>query len=234
MRVGARYRLEEMIGGGAMGTVWRATDEVLKREVAVKQILPTPGATEEHIAAQRERALREGRIAARLRNVHAIAMYDVAMEAGEPWLVMEYLPSTDLGALIAAELVLPVTQVAQIGAQVADAMVDVHAAGILHRDIKPANVLISEGGDSDGIVKITDFGISHVDDDASLTEAGTLSGTPAYFAPEVARGAPSTAASDVFSLGATLFACLEGVPPFGRDDDQYLMLRRVAGASSTR
>jgi hypothetical protein len=226
--VGARYRLEERIGGGAMGTVWTATDERLKRVVAVKQVLTPPGATAEQVVEQRELALREGRIAARVNNVHAIAVYDVAVDAGEPWLVMEHLPSSDLAAVIAAEMVLPVTQAAQIGAQVADAMVDVHAAGILHRDIKPANVLVGEGGDGDGIVKLTDFGIAHADGDPRLTDDGTLTGTPAYFAPEVARGAPSTTASDVFSLGATLFACLEGAPPFGRDDDHYVMLRRVA------
>jgi hypothetical protein len=226
--VGARYRLEEVIGGGAMGTVWKATDERLNRVVAVKQVLTPPGATAEQVAEQREHALREGRIAARVNNVHAIAVYDVAVEAGEPWLVMEYLPSSNLAAVIAAEMVLPVTQAAQIGAQVADAMVDVHAAGILHRDIKPANVLVGEDGDDEGIVKITDFGIAHADGDPRRTEDGALTGTPAYFAPELARGAPSTTASDVFSLGATLFACLEGVPPFGRDDDHYVMLRRVA------
>ena len=226
--VADRYRLAEVIGGGAMGTVWRATDERLGRVVAVKQVLSPLGATVEQVAASRERALQEGRFAARVNNVHAIAVYDVVGE-GELWLVMEHLPSSNLAAVIAAELVLPVTQTAQIGAQVADAMVDVHAAGILHRDIKPANVLIGEGGDDDGVVKLTDFGIAHADGDPSFGDDGTFTGTPSYFAPEVARGAPSTPASDVFSLGATLFACLQGAPPFGRDDDHRVMLRRVAG-----
>ncbi|WP_460869092.1 serine/threonine-protein kinase, partial [Rhodococcus aerolatus] len=221
-----RYRLVEPLGGGAMGTVWLAHDDALDRTVAVKQVVA--GVDEADREARRERALREGRIAARLDNVHATAVYDVVTHDADPWLVMEHLPSRDLASVIRAEQVLPVAQVAQVGAQVADAMADAHALGIVHRDIKPSNILVGEGGRDDGVVKIADFGIAQADGEASADAPSTVSGTPAYFAPECARGRPATAPSDVFSLGSTLYACLEGVPPFGVDPDSWTMLRRVA------
>ncbi|SHN86527.1 Serine/threonine protein kinase [Geodermatophilus obscurus] len=227
--VAGRYRLVERIGGGGMGAVWLASDEVLGRQVAVKQVLPPPTADETVIAQQRQRALREGRIAARLSHPHAVAVYDVALEDGAPWLVMEYLPSRSLAEVLHQDGVLPVDQVAQIGAQVADALSATHAAGIVHRDVKPANVLIGQGPRVEGLVKITDFGISHARDDVTLTQTGQITGTPAFLAPEVARGGEVTAESDVFSLGATLYTCLEGQPPFGMDDNALRLLHRVAG-----
>ncbi|MFW3172597.1 serine/threonine-protein kinase [Geodermatophilus sp. CPCC 206100] len=228
--VAGRYRLHARVGGGGMGTVWRATDEVLGRRVAVKQVLPPSGADPTAVEQQRQRALREGRIAARLSHPHAISVYDVAVdEAGSPWLVMEYLPSRSLAEVLAEDGVLHVDQVAQIGAQVADALVATHAAGIVHRDVKPANVLIGEGAGVDGLVKITDFGISHATGDVTLTQTGQITGTPAFLAPEVAQGSEMTPESDVFSLGATLYTCLEGEPPFGMDDNALRLLHRVAG-----
>ena len=227
--VAGRYRLESQIGGGGMGAVWLARDERLGRMVAIKQVLSPPGATAEEADQQRQRALREGRIAARLSHPHAISVYDVALEAGQPWLVMEYLPSRSLGEVLAEDGVLRGDVVAQIGAQVADALAATHAAGIVHRDVKPANILIGEGGSVEGLVKITDFGISHAAGDVTLTRTGQITGTPAYLSPEVAQGFEMTAASDVFSLGATLYACLEGQPPFGTFDNALGMLHRVAG-----
>jgi tRNA A-37 threonylcarbamoyl transferase component Bud32 len=228
--VAGRYRLLERIGGGGMGAVWLASDELLGRQVAVKQVLPPPTADETVIAQQRQRALREGRIAARLSHPHAVAVYDVALEDGAPWLVMEYLPSRSLAEVLHEDGVLPVDQVAQIGAQVADALAATHAAGIVHRDVKPANVLIGRGPRVEGLVKITDFGISHASDDVTLTQTGQITGTPAFLAPEVARGSEVTPESDVFSLGATLYTCLEGQPPFGMDDNALRLLHRVAGS----
>ncbi|MGY1760103.1 serine/threonine-protein kinase [Geodermatophilus sp. SYSU D00779] len=228
--VAGRYRLVERIGGGGMGAVWRASDELLGRQVAVKQVLPPPTADETVIAQQRQRALREGRIAARLSHPHAVAVYDVALEDGAPWLVMEYLPSRSLAEVLHEDGVLPVDQVAQIGAQVADALAATHAAGIVHRDVKPANVLIGRGPRVEGLVKITDFGISHASDDVTLTQTGQITGTPAFLAPEVARGGEVMPESDVFSLGATLYTCLEGQPPFGMDDNALRLLHRVAGS----
>jgi serine/threonine protein kinase len=227
--VAGRYRLQSQIGGGGMGAVWLAQDELLGRRVAVKQVLTAAGVSAEQADQQRQRALREGRIAARLSHPHAISVYDVALEHGQPWLVMEYLPSRSLAAVLSDDGVLRVDQAAQIGAQVADALAATHAAGIVHRDVKPANILIGEGGSVEGLVKITDFGISHASGDVTLTQTGQITGTPAFLAPEVAQGNQMTEASDVFSLGATLYTCLEGTPPFGMEDNALGMLHRVAG-----
>src|SRR3954447_7084334 len=229
--VAGRYRLQSQIGGGGMGAVWLAQDELLGRRVAVKQVLTAAGVGQEEAEQQRLRALREGRIAARLSHPHAISVYDVALENGQPWLVMEYLPSRSLAEVLSEDGVLRVDQAAQIGAQVADALAATHAAGIVHRDVKPANILIGEGGAVEGLVKITDFGISHASGDVTLTQTGQITGTPAFLAPEVAQGRPMTEASDVFSLGATLYTCLEGSPPFGMEDNALGMLHRVAGGN---
>ncbi|TKJ32260.1 serine/threonine-protein kinase [Blastococcus sp. CCUG 61487] len=228
--VAERYRLQTQIGGGGMGAVWLARDELLGRQVAVKQVLLSE--TDAELAEQqRLRALREGRIAARLSHPHAISVYDVAQEGETPWLVMEYLPSRSLAAVLTEDGVLRVDQVAQIGAQVADALAATHEAGIVHRDVKPGNILIGQGDRLDGLVKITDFGISHASGDVTLTQTGQITGTPAFLAPEVAQGHEMTEASDVFSLGATLYTCLEGQPPFGMEENALAMLHRVAGGS---
>ncbi|MGY1594514.1 serine/threonine-protein kinase [Geodermatophilus sp. SYSU D00708] len=226
--VAGRYRLVSRIGGGGMGAVWLAHDDRLGRHVALKQVLPPSGADDAAVEQQHQRALREGRIAARLTHPHAIRVFDVAEVDGSPWLVMEYLPSRSLAEVLHEDGVLPVDVVAQIGAQIADALAATHAAGVVHRDVKPANVLIGSGPDVDGLVKITDFGISHARGDVTLTQTGQITGTPAFLAPEVAQGAEMTPASDVFSLGATLFTCLEGQPPFGMDDNALRLLHRVA------
>jgi serine/threonine protein kinase len=227
--VAGRYRLQSQLGGGGMGTVWLARDELLGRQVAVKQVLSPTGTSAAEADQQRQRALREGRIAARLSHPHAISVYDVALEGDQPWLVMEYLPSRSLATVLTEDGALRVDLVAQIGAQVADALAATHAAGIVHRDVKPANVLIGEGGRVEGLVKITDFGISHAAGDVTLTQTGQITGTPAFLAPEVAQGQQMTEASDVFSLGATLYTCIEGQPPFGMEDNALAMLHRVAG-----
>ncbi|MFE3290051.1 serine/threonine-protein kinase [Rhodococcus sp. NPDC059234] len=232
--VAGRYRLRSKLGGGGMGSVWLAHDTLLDREVAIKQVVSTAGLTEEAAQEIRARAMREGRIAARLSHDHAIAMYDVALESGEPWLVMEYLPSRSLAQALNLTEALPPLQVAQIGAQVADALAEAHAAGIVHRDIKPGNILIADRGRAAGTVKISDFGISRAKGDAQLTRAGVITGTPAYFAPEVARGDDPTEASDVFSLGATLYTATEGQPPFGIDDNTIALLHKVAKAEIMR
>ena len=224
-----RYRLRSQLGGGGMGAVWLARDELLGRDVAVKQVLVPIGIDEALAQANRDAAMREGRIAARLSHPHAVGVYDMVLDAGQPWLVMEYLPSVSLAALLHERGILPIPQVAQIGAQVADALTATHAAGVVHRDVKPGNILIGEGPGRDGLVKITDFGISRAVGDVSLTQTGVVKGTPAFLAPEVAQGSPPDEASDVFSLGATLYACLEGTPPFGLSENALQMLHKVAG-----
>ena len=224
-----RYRLRSQLGGGGMGAVWLARDELLGRDIAVKQVLVPVGIDAALAQANRDAAMREGRIAARLSHPHAVGVYDMVLDQGQPWLVMEYLPSVSLAALLHERRVLPIAQVAQIGAQVADALAATHAAGVVHRDVKPGNILIGEGPGRDGLVKITDFGISRAVGDVSLTQTGVVKGTPAFLAPEVAQGSPPDEASDVFSLGATLYACLEGTPPFGLSDNALQMLHKVAG-----
>ncbi|GEL20624.1 serine/threonine-protein kinase [Pseudonocardia asaccharolytica] len=226
-RVGNRYRLDERIGAGAMGAVWRGTDELLNRTVAVKELLAaaSPSASGgDALEEARQRILREGRIGARLQHPHVISMFDVVVHDDRPWLVMEYLPSRSLAAVLAEKGPLPPREVAAFGRQVADGLVAAHSAGVVHRDIKPGNVLIAE----DGRVKITDFGVSRAVDDVQLTRTGMIAGTPAFLAPEVARGQQPTSASDIFALGATLYASVEGEPPFGLDDNAYALLHKVA------
>lgn len=229
--VAGRYRLDQQIGTGAMGVVWQAHDERLDRTVALKELLMQPGLPETEAETARARAMREGRIAARLQHPHAICVYDVALDRGTgvsdqvvPWLVMEYLPARSLATVLAEQGPLPPTEVARIGWQVAAALSAAHQAGIVHRDIKPGNVLLAQ----DGTVKITDFGISRASWDATVTRTGVLAGTPAYFAPEVARGDQPRPASDVFSLGSMLYVAVEGQPPFGLDDNTLALLRTVA------
>lgn len=222
-RVGDRYALLERIGSGAMGVVWRARDELLHREVAMKQLrLPDLGPAESEVA--RTRAMREARIAARLHHPNAITVFDVVVENDQPWLVMEYLPSRSLAALLADQGPLDPVETARIGGHVAAALSAAHAAGIVHRDVKPANVLIGH----DGTVKLTDFGISRAAGDGTLTDKGMISGTPAYLAPEVARGESPDPLSDVFSLGATLYAATERKSPYGHSDNSLGLLYRAA------
>ncbi|WP_017976701.1 serine/threonine-protein kinase [Actinopolyspora halophila] len=222
--IAGRYRLHKSIGSGAMGVVWRAVDERLQRTVAVKQLLLQQGHTEAETREARERSMREGRIAARLQHQNAIAVFDVAEEDGQPVLVMEYLPSTSLASRISDGGLLPPIEAAGIGAQVAGALAAAHLAGIVHRDLKPGNILIGE----DGTSKITDFGISRAVGDVAVTKSGILAGTPAYLSPEVALGRDPAPASDVFSLGSTLYAAIEGHPPFGVDDNAISLLHRVS------
>lgn len=222
-----RYRLDSKLGGGGMGSVWLAGDTLLHRKVAVKQVTTTAHMDEAQAREIRRRATREGRMAARLDNPHAIAMHDVALDSGEPWLVMEYLPSRSLAKALGAIGRIPPAEVIQIGARVADALAEAHAAGIVHRDIKPGNILIADRGAALGMVKISDFGISRAAGEKE-EESDVITGTPAYFAPEVARGADPDEASDVFSLGATLYTATEGQPPFGTRAETRELLYRVA------
>ncbi|MFF2084319.1 serine/threonine-protein kinase [Nocardia sp. NPDC058176] len=222
--IAGRYRLTDPIGTGAMGVVWRATDVRLRRTVAVKQVLLAPGLTGSQALEAKLRAMREGRIAARLHHPNAITVFDVAEEDGQPWLVMEYMNAPSLAARLAGGQTLPPIEVAGIGAQAAAALSAAHDAGIMHRDVKPANLLVGD----DGTVKITDFGISHATGDVTVTATGFLAGTPAYLAPEIARGDSPKSAADVFALGSTLYAAVEGAPPFGEGDNPLAVLHAVA------
>ncbi|WP_107418290.1 serine/threonine-protein kinase [Streptomyces sp. CB02115] len=193
-----------------MGVVWRAHDEQLGRDVAVKELrLPDQvGATERQnwIA----RLDREARAAARLKHPGIITVHDrIAGPDGRPWIVMELVDGGSLADLVEAQGALPPQQVADIGRQVAAALAAAHRLGITHRDIKPANILLEE----DRVI-LTDFGIAALEGDATLTATGMIMGTPAFMAPEQIRGLPATAESDLWSLGATLYAAVEGHAPF--------------------
>lgn len=223
-RIGNRYRLDERIGAGAMGAVWRGTDELLNRTVAVKELLAAALPSADQLEESRQRILREGRIGARLQHSHVISMFDVVVHDDRPWLVMEYLPSRSMAAVLFEKGPMSPREAAAIGRQVADGLSAAHAAGVVHRDVKPGNVLLAE----DGRAKVSDFGVSRAVDDVQLTRTGVIAGTPAFLSPEVARGQEPTAASDVFALGATLYAAVEGEPPFGLDDNAYALLHKVA------
>ncbi|MFD1152297.1 serine/threonine-protein kinase, partial [Saccharothrix hoggarensis] len=220
--VAGRYRLRRRVGAGAMGVVWQAVDERLDRGVALKQLVVPEGS--DPVEAVR-RAAREGRIAARLQHPNAVTVHDVVEEDGRPVLVMEFLVARTLAELIAEQGTLPPARVTAIGAQIAGALTAAHAAGIVHRDVKPGNILLTE----DGTAKITDFGIARAVGDVTVTRTGLLAGTPAFLSPEVARGGEPGPASDVFALGGTLYAAVEGRPPFGDGDNAIALLPAVAG-----
>ena len=192
-----------------MGTVWSAHDEVLGRPVAIKEVVFPPGIPEAEADALRERSLREARAIAALSHPNVVTLYDVAREGSAPFVVMELVASRSLADLT-RDGPLPPQQVVAVGAAVAAALQAAHAAGITHRDVKPGNVLVAH----DGRIKLTDFGIARNPADQTLTATGLMLGSPAYIAPEIASGGPVNPASDLWGLGATLFAAVEGRPPY--------------------
>ncbi|MCW2915974.1 MAG: serine/threonine protein kinase [Actinomycetia bacterium] len=208
--IAGRYRLVTELGSGAMGTVWRAHDERLDRTVAVKELRPPPDLNDEERTVFYRRTLREARTPAQLRHPSIIDVYDVVVEHGCPWIVMELVEAPNLDQLIEKEGPLPPAKVAEIARQLLDALSTAHNAGILHRDIKPSNVLFADNGR----VVLTDFGLAITDRSARITRSDSFMGSPAYVAPEVARGEKATPQSDLWSLGATLYTAVEGRPPY--------------------
>jgi eukaryotic-like serine/threonine-protein kinase len=224
-----RYRLLRRIGSGGMGVVWEGMDERLERRVALKQFYrQSEGSTREAELAN-QRALREARLTARLQHPHAVPVFDAVEQDGQLWLIMQFIPSITLAAVLQESGPLQPNEAAKVGAEVASALAAAHAVGIVHRDVKPGNILIAD----DGTALISDFGIARGLGDATLTSSGMIHGTPAYLAPEVARGGEADFASDVFSLGSTLYSALEGRPPFGIDDNTIALLHRVASGQFT-
>lgn len=195
-----------------MGVVWLATDEVLDRKVAVKEVAFPPGLSDEERDRLRRRTMREARTNARLNHPNVVGVYDIVEEEGRPWIVMEFVPSRSLAEIIRADGPLSPRRAAEIGLQLLQGLCAAHAAGVLHRDVKPSNVLLAD----DGRVVLGDFGIATAKDTSAITSSGVLIGSPSYMAPERARGREAGPESDLWSLGATVYAAVEGRPPFER------------------
>jgi serine/threonine protein kinase len=211
--VTGRYRLVESIGQGGMGRVWRAADEMLDRQIAVKE-MRIDGLDAEDTRTRRERTLREARATARIDHPNVVRVYDVVDEGERLWIVMELVAGRSLERMLADDGALGPREVARIGLGLVAALRQVHAGGVLHRDIKPGNVLVESGGRR---VVLTDFGIAAIQDATALTMVGMLVGSPDYMAPERISGRPQGPPSDIWSLGATLCAALGGRSPFARD-----------------
>ncbi|WP_329032719.1 serine/threonine protein kinase [Streptomyces sp. NBC_01725] len=213
--IDGRFELLERLGSGGMGTVWRARDAVLHREVALKEVRSPDAAT---VAATprtghvlRERVLREARALARISHPHVVTIHHIVDDGPHPWIVMELLPGDTLQDRLARGALTPV-EAAGIGRQVLSALRAAHAVGIQHRDVKPSNVMLR----ADGGAVLTDFGIAALQGSTSLTATGELVGSPEYFAPERIRGHDDDPASDLWSLGVMLYVCVEGVSPLRR------------------
>ncbi|MGW3890347.1 serine/threonine-protein kinase [Micromonospora chokoriensis] len=226
MLIAGRYRLLDLVGRGGMGRVWRAHDEMLHREVAVKEIVPPSWLADHERDELRSRTLREARAAARLNHPAVVRLYDVVPVEGSPWIVMEYVPSRTLQDVLDAEGPLEPARAARIGLAVLDALHAAHTAGVLHRDIKPQNVLVAH----DGRVMLTDFGLATFDGgDGVMTRPGMVFGSPQYVAPERAAEGVSTVAADLWSLGATLHAAVEGRSPYARSTAMATLSALAAG-----
>jgi serine/threonine protein kinase len=226
--VAGRYRLIEHLGSGGMGTVWLAQDELLRRRVAVKEVFPPPGLTESERQVLRERTLREARTAARLSHPNVVTIYDVAEDDGRPWIVMELIEARSLRELVDQNGPLDPRAAARVGLQLLAALRSAHAIGVMHRDVKPGNVLMH----ADGRAVLADFGIARAEDSPATTTSGVLVGSPSYIAPERAQGERGGPASDLWSLGATLYAAVEGRPPYDRAGALPTLMAVVSAASA--
>src|SRR5690606_37813654 len=211
--LGNRYRLDSVVGRGGMGTVWRAFDVMLDREVAVKEVVFPPGLDDSERAVLYERTFREARASARLNHSGVVTVHDGVGESGRPWIVMELVIAPSLQDLLDRGP-MEHRRVAEIGLQMLDALRHAHEKGILHRDVKPSNVLITDSGR----VVLTDFGIAQMEGDSTLTQTGLVMGSPAYIPPERVQGERAVPASDLWALGATLYAAVEGRSPYERSD----------------
>jgi eukaryotic-like serine/threonine-protein kinase len=212
--IGGRYQLRAAIGNGGMGTVWQAVDTVLRRDVAVKEVVLPPGMPPGERDSMHERTLREARAAAALSHPSVVQVYDVVTEDGRPWIVMELLQARSLSEIIISDGPLSGRAVSKIGIALLGALEVAHAAGVLHRDVKPANVLIC----ADGRCVLTDFGVARMPAESNLTQPGMVLGSPHFISPERAIGAKFGPPSDLFSLGVTLYTAIEGRPPFDKGD----------------
>ncbi|MGH3545294.1 MAG: serine/threonine-protein kinase, partial [Mycobacteriales bacterium] len=212
--LGQRYTLVDPLGSGGMGTVWRSHDKLLRREVAIKEVIIPAGVPTRERELLYERMLREARAAAALNHPSVVSIFDVVNYNDRPWIVMELLEASSITDIIRDHGPMTPLRVAEVGLAVLGALATAHSAGVLHRDVKPGNVLITTAGR----VVLTDFGAARCPNDTPLTSTGLLLGSPQYIAPERARGRPFGPASDLFSLGSSLYAAVEGRPPFDRGE----------------
>ncbi|WP_399030002.1 serine/threonine-protein kinase [Streptomyces sp. 15-116A] len=212
--IAGRYRVEARLGRGGMGVVWRATDQLLGRDVAVKELPVDETLSAEDARRQRERTLREARALAQLSHPNIIVVHDVVEDDERPYIVLELIDGCSLADRIATRGALDAAEAARIGIELLGALRAAHAAGVLHRDLKPANVLLENGTDR---VVLTDFGIAQVAGATTLTETGSFVGSPEYTAPERMSGTRTGPESDLWSLGALLCTALSGESPFRRD-----------------
>ncbi len=228
--VAGRYRLLSPLGSGGMGTVWRAEDVVLGREVAVKEVTFPQGLSDADRDVLRERTRREARAAARLDHPSAVTVFDVVEEGDAPYLVMELVEARTLSQVVRSDGPLSPQRTAQVGLALLGALETAHAQGIVHRDVKPGNVLLCpDEGATPGRVVLTDFGIASSPGDSSITHTGLLLGSPSYIAPERAKGLAPGPESDLWSLGATLFAAVEGKPPYDGGEPLLTVTAVVTG-----
>jgi len=208
--IAGRYRLEAPIGRGAMGVVWRARDQLLDRDVAVKEVKIAETLTAQERANAYQRTLREAKTAARLNHPGVVTVYDVAEDGGRPWIVMQLVSARSLDQVLATSGPLSARRAAEVGLQLLSVLSVAHAAGVMHRDVKPSNVLLGR----DDRAVLTDFGIATFQGDSRLTQTGMVMGSPGFTAPERIRGEDASPASDLWSLGATLYAAVEGHGPY--------------------
>lgn len=219
--LGGRYRLIELVGQGGMATIYQARDNQLERDVAVKVLRPEYGRDPEFLARFRQ----EAQSAASLNHPNVVAVYDYGTDEAGPYIVMELVDGEDLATIIRRSGALPSRQAAALTAAIARAIAAAHAEGIVHRDVKPGNVLVTR----DGRIKVTDFGIARAVAEAQVTLPGTTLGSVHYFSPEQARGEPTTAASDIYSLGIVLFELLTGRRPWEGDSAASIAMARLTG-----
>jgi hypothetical protein len=217
------YEVQTILGTGGFGIVLKGFDERLHRVVAIKVLAPSYAAS----GAARKRFIREARAAAAVKNEHVVGIHDVQEDAEPPYLVMEYIDGISLQEKIDRQGALDLKAILRVGVQIAEGLTAAHKQGLVHRDIKPANILLENGVER---VKITDFGLARAVDDASLTQSGTVAGTPMFMSPEQAEGLPIDHRSDLFSLGTLLYAMCTGHPPF-RASGTHAVLKRVIDAS---
>ena len=208
-----RYELRGRLGTGGMGTVWHAFDPTLRRDVAVKEVLLPDGMSEEDRTEAHTRSLREAQATARIHHNAIVTVHDVLEHDESPWIVMELLSGSSLHHHIEAHGPMPVERVEQAARALLGGLKAAHAVGVTHRDVKPANIMLTE----DDRTVLMDFGIANVDGSTALTQTGVYIGSPEYMAPERFEGERALPASDLWSLGVTLYALLEGRSPFKRD-----------------